>query len=375
VLAPVSTGQISVSKWCTAMKFQPEQIKSATPVDISAFNSPVPIAIPGNDPGAEKPFVAPRVLIFFIRVMEVCAIAAVAVAGLWLYPGFSHATPGLFYATLISAVALAVPTAAQLGGLYRLDMLLNPLRSTPGLASAWIGIFAAVAISVLATKMGHELSRAWFISWGVSGLGWLILGRVAIAGVIRHLNARGQLNRRAVIVGGGSDAEQAVAALQHSHDTGITLVGMFDDRNDDRSPGETRGLRKLGNIEDLVSFVRTSRVDTLIVTLPTTAELRLMEIVSRLWVLPVDIRLSAYSQKLHTARAPTPTSATFRSSMSSTSRWATGTRSSRRWKTRSSPPSPSSCWRPSCCSWRSPSGSTARGRCCSSRSAMASTTS
>lgn len=280
------------------MKFQPEQIKSATPVDISAFNSPVPIAIPGNDPGAEKPFVAPRVLIFFIRVMEVCAIAAVAVAGLWLYPGFSHATPGLFYATLISAVALAVPTAAQLGGLYRLDMLLNPLRSTPGLASAWIGIFAAVAISVLATKMGHELSRAWFISWGVSGLGWLILGRVAIAGVIRHLNARGQLNRRAVIVGGGSDAEQAVAALQHSHDTGITLVGMFDDRNDDRSPGETRGLRKLGNIEDLVSFVRTSRVDTLIVTLPTTAELRLMEIVSRLWVLPVDIRLSAHAQQL-----------------------------------------------------------------------------
>ncbi len=280
------------------MKLQPGQIRSATPVDLESLNSPLPPPFEVNDPGAEAPFIAPRVLIAIVRIAEALAIAAAATAQLAIYPGFSAANPGVFYAAIIGSMVLGVPLAAQVMGLYRLEQLLNPLRAMPGLASIWIGLVAALAISVLATKMGHSLSRAWFLAWGITGFAWLMVGRMAIAAVLRHFNARGQLNRRAIIVGGGAGADAAISALQHSHDTGITLLGLFDDRQDLRSPGETRGLRKLGNIDDLISYVRNSRVDTLIVTLPTTAEARLMQIVSRLWVLPVDIRLSAHDQKL-----------------------------------------------------------------------------
>jgi Undecaprenyl-phosphate glucose phosphotransferase len=280
------------------MKFQPDQITSATSIDLEALKAPLPPPLVEIDLHAEKPFIAPRVLIALVRIAEALAIAVAAVTQLALYPGFGAATPGLFYAAIIGSMMLGVPLAAQATGLYRLEYLLNPLRAVPGLASIWIGLVAALAISVLATKMGHSLSRAWFLAWAISGFAWLMVGRVAIAALLRHFNARGQLNRRAVIVGGGSDAEHAISALQHSHDTGITLLGLFDDRQDQRSPGETRGLRKLGNIEDLIAFVRNTRVDTLIVTLPTTAEARVMQIVSRLWVLPVDIRLSAHGQKL-----------------------------------------------------------------------------
>ena len=59
-----------------------------------------------------------------------------------------------------------------------------------------------------------------------------------------------------------------------------------------------RGLHKLGNVDDLIDFVRATRIDTLLITLPVTAEERLLQILNRLWVLPVDIRLSAYGQKL-----------------------------------------------------------------------------
>jgi Undecaprenyl-phosphate glucose phosphotransferase len=48
----------------------------------------------------------------------------------------------------------------------------------------------------------------------------------------------------------------------------------------------------------LIDFVRRDRVDLLIVTLPLTAEHRLLDVLKRLWVLPVDIRLSAYTQKM-----------------------------------------------------------------------------
>ncbi|MBL8791867.1 MAG: undecaprenyl-phosphate glucose phosphotransferase [Rhizobiales bacterium] len=226
------------------------------------------------------------------------AIALVAVSQLAIYPGLSLAAPGHVYAAVIAIMALGVPAVAHMTGHYRLDVLLNPMRNAPGLAAIWVCFIAVLAIAAFATQMGHSISRAWFLAWSVSGFGWLLAARVAAAAVVRHFNARGQLNRRAVIVGGGAEAEQAIAALQHSRDTAITLVGIFDDRSDARSPSEMRGLKKLGSINDLISFVRSSRVDTLIVTLPVNAEQRLMDIVSRLWVLPVDIRLSAQSQRL-----------------------------------------------------------------------------
>ena len=50
---------------------------------------------------------------------------------------------------------------------------------------------------------------------------------------------------------------------------------------------------------ELIDFVRQARIDMLLVTLPLAAEERLLQILKRLWVLPVDIRLSAYSQKFH----------------------------------------------------------------------------
>ncbi len=276
------------------MKPRLDQIKSTSTFSLDGLNIPVaPAAI-----GDSRPFIAPRVLIALVRVAEGLGIALAAFLQFAIYPGFAHANPVAFYATIIASVTIGLPLLAQVAGLYRLEFLLNPVRSAARLTLAWAGLMAALSLAVLFTQMGTSLSRGWFLLWGISGLGWLLLVRIAIATVLRHYNAQGQLNRRAVIVGGGHDAEQAISALQHSHDTGITLLGMFDDRHDERSPNETRGLHKLGSIDDLIAFVRNTRVDTLIVTLPTTAESRLMQIVSRLWVLPVDIRLSAHAQKL-----------------------------------------------------------------------------
>lgn len=279
------------------MKPRLDQIKSASRVDLeSLLNAPAPG--PTATPGADKPFIPPRVVIALVRVAEALGICLAAFAQLALYPGLGNASPLVAYATVAAAMAIGLPTLAQIGGLYRLESLLNPLRAIPRLVFGWAGLMAAMAVAIFALQLGSHLSRGWFLAWGIAGAGWLVALRMVFASVLRHYNAHGQLNRRAVIVGGGPDAEQSIAALQHSHDTGITLLGLFDDRHDERSPDETRGLRKLGSVNDLIAFVRNTRVDTLIVTLPVHAEARLMQIVSRLWVLPVDIRLSAHAQKL-----------------------------------------------------------------------------
>ena len=58
------------------------------------------------------------------------------------------------------------------------------------------------------------------------------------------------------------------------------------------------GYPKLGNIAELIEFARIARIDMLIVSLPLTAETRVLSLLKKLWVLPVDIRLSAHSNQL-----------------------------------------------------------------------------
>jgi Undecaprenyl-phosphate glucose phosphotransferase len=64
------------------------------------------------------------------------------------------------------------------------------------------------------------------------------------------------------------------------------------------------GCPKLGKVADLIEFARQTRVDLVIVSMPLSAETRVLQMLKQLWVLPVDIRLSAHMSKLRfTSRA------------------------------------------------------------------------
>ena len=80
--------------------------------------------------------------------------------------------------------------------------------------------------------------------------------------------------------------------------TDLRIIGVFDDRTDDRVPDVVAGYPKLGTVDDLVEFARHTRVDLVIFSLPITAEQRILEMLRKLWVLPVDIRLAAHSNQL-----------------------------------------------------------------------------
>jgi Undecaprenyl-phosphate glucose phosphotransferase len=101
-----------------------------------------------------------------------------------------------------------------------------------------------------------------------------------------------------VIVGGGEMAAELIRSMEASADKDVQICGIFDDRSGDRSPAIVQGYPRLGTIAELVAFARIAKVDMLIVSLPITAENRLLQILRQLWVLPVDIRLSAHTNKL-----------------------------------------------------------------------------
>lgn len=248
---------------------------------------------------SRAPHVSGRVISSCARVAEGMLAGLVGLLLACANPAISPMGEDNHYLLLIVAVSGALPLIAHLFGLYSVQALLRPADHVARLASGWTVIFAAIAIAVFLGKAGDSYSRAWLSLWFMGGLSALVAARLAAATLVRFMNRKGQLDRQAVLVGGGAPAASLMAALERSNNSDVSVVGIFDDRDNQRSPTYIHKLQKLGNVGELIDFVRRARIDMLIVTLPLAAEERLLQILRKLWVLPVDIRLSAYAQKIH----------------------------------------------------------------------------
>jgi Undecaprenyl-phosphate glucose phosphotransferase len=155
----------------------------------------------------------------------------------------------------------------------------------------------AVGISFFA-KAGDQFSRVWLAGFYVLGLGTLIAFRRALFLLVRRWTREGRLDRRTVVVGADRNGDSLIHSLEAQRDSDVRIIGVFDDRGDERSPASCEGVNKLGTVDDLVEFARHTRVDLVIFSLPISAESRILQMLKKLWVLPVDIRLSAHTNKL-----------------------------------------------------------------------------
>jgi len=242
--------------------------------------------------------ISPVLVTGLARLLEFGLLVVSGIAVFALYLSSSVAVDGWYRLSLFGGPLLAV-FLIQTSGAYTLPALRRPLMTLGRVYVAWAGVFAAFALTVFLAKAGDNYSRVWAGGWFVAGLAVLTVFRVSLAQLIRHWTAIGALERRAVIVGGGERAEELIRALEKETDSDIRICGIFDDRKDQRSPRSVAGYPKLGTIAELVDFGRIARIDLLIVSLPLTAENRLLQFFKQLWVLPVDIRLSAHMSRLH----------------------------------------------------------------------------
>jgi hypothetical protein len=219
---------------------------------------------------------------------------AMLVAYVQPHDGFTFLT----YGAVLTAGTSGIVLLFRIRGLYTIEALLRPGPAIGNLAAAFMAVFAAFAGLMFLTKAGMDFSRVWLASWLLSATAATMLYRLLAAALLGRFKGKGQLSRRCVLVGGGEPARRLVEALEASGAGDIEIVGVFDDRDDRRSPSTVGRYRKLGTIAELVDFARRSRVDLLVVTFPLTAEARLLQVLKQLWVLPVDIRLSTHMQSL-----------------------------------------------------------------------------
>ncbi|RCS23095.1 undecaprenyl-phosphate glucose phosphotransferase [Phyllobacterium salinisoli] len=202
------------------------------------------------------------------------------------------------YPLVILAGALLYVLLIEMSDGYQITALRHPAHHLGRLLITWISVFAILALAGFLLKTSEEYSRFWFVTWLGTGLALLIALRFIIARKIRGWARNGTMERRAVIVGGGKNAEELIRSLEQQPDNDIRICGIFDDRDNSRSPPIVAGYPKLGNISELIEFARIAHIDMLIVSLPITAEARVLSMLKKLWVLPVDIRLSAHTNHL-----------------------------------------------------------------------------
>ncbi len=244
-----------------------------------------------------EPAYSPIVLAGLVRVVEAALVVAVgfAIYVCYVVPWYGFAW---YYFAAIFGIALLAMLAFQVADIYQIQAFRGHEKQYMRLASAWSVVFLIAMGASFFAKAGDQFSRAWLGAFYVLGLFALIAFRRGLFLLVRRWTQEGRLDRRTVVVGCDSNGESLIHSLAAQRDSEVHIIGAFDDRGDERSPTSCAGVPKLGIVDDLVSFARATRVDLVIFSLPITAESRILQMLKKLWVLPVDIRLSAHTNKL-----------------------------------------------------------------------------
>lgn len=232
-----------------------------------------------------------------VGVAQAIEALLLATLGFAIHGAYVVDADGTYLAIIMGAVIVAnvLFNAART---HRISAYRTVALQTGRVLAAWSAIFTIIAVGIFLLKASDHLSRVWFVSWYLGGAVLLVLFRLSLRAVVLQWTREGKLRRRTVIVGGGRDAEELIESIHRGADNDVRLFGLFDDREDDRSPESVAGVPKLGRVSDLIEFARQTRVDLVIVSMPLSAEKRVLEMLKQLWVLPVDIRLSAHMSKL-----------------------------------------------------------------------------
>jgi Undecaprenyl-phosphate glucose phosphotransferase len=195
------------------------------------------------------------------------------------------------------AVAVAIQTAMTVGafqyaGLYEFHTIVSwPTRMRRMLAMLALVALVLVAVA-FAMQISQDFSRVWFF-------GSVVVAATAVGGarglaklIIDRLGRSGRLVRNIAIVGAGDQADHLVTNVRQHEMPWNRVIGIFDDRKTRINP-EINGLPVLGDMDDLVNYVRAGKIHDVVITLPWSADQRLVSIIHRLRVLPVHIYLGS----------------------------------------------------------------------------------
>jgi Undecaprenyl-phosphate glucose phosphotransferase len=240
---------------------------------------------------------SPVVITGGVRVADFLLLSLVGIA---LYLAYVARLDGFTWNYVVAIVAMSVTAVIcfQAADIYQVQVFRGQLRQMSRMVSSWAFVFLLFISASFFVKLGGSVSRFWLSAFFFLGLATLLAERLALRALIRRWAREGRLDRRTIVVGADESGERLIELLSVQEDSDLDVLGVFDDRNDGRAQDTCAGSPKLGKVDDIVEFARRTRLDLVLFALPISAETRILEMLKKLWVLPVDIRLSAHTNKL-----------------------------------------------------------------------------
>ena len=214
-------------------------------------------------PVRPNPALSPVVFTGCVRALE---FVLVALAGLCAQRGLLAGVVPLnlgYVAAILGLAALTVLVLQALGA-YGIRAFRAFFSVGARVVLGWSLVMLLAATALFLAKLGDNYSRLWLVSVYGGGLALLLAERLVLALVVSAQMRRGRFDRRVAVVGGGEPAEALIRAIEAQSDSGLKVVGLFDDRNDGRSADVVAGYPKLGTVSDLVTFARRTKVDLIV---------------------------------------------------------------------------------------------------------------
>ena len=204
---------------------------------------------------------SPIVLAGIVRMIE---FALVALIGLAIYAAYVVPTDGFewHYVGAIAGVAVLALLAFQIADIYQVQAFRGHEKQYFRLASAWSVVFLIVIGASFFAKAGDQFSRVWLGSFYVVGLLALLAFRRALFLHGAALDPRGPADPPHRHRRRRRRRRSADQRARGQRDSDIRVVGVFDDRGDDRSPDIGRRLSASSAPSTTSSSSRAARAST-----------------------------------------------------------------------------------------------------------------
>ncbi len=222
------------------------------------------------------------VLVDFVLIVSIALLCHRIWLATWLPTTNSFVFVEISWLTAMAGLGFA--------GAYARPALRNPARSLKAVVIGGVAAIASTLVLAFMLHRLHEVSRFWVaLTWLVSGLSVTTV-HLLVTGFVGRLMRAGYLRERIALVGTGPRAEQALTKLRATKSPTVDVVGVFDDRSS-RIPQTFSADDLRGNTDSLITAIRANEVDRVVLTLPWTAEERIIQLVTKLRQTPVRVDL------------------------------------------------------------------------------------
>ena len=156
----------------------------------------------------------------------------------------------------------------------------RPLNAAVDISTSWLSLLFILALCGYATR-SLTLFQPDILLW------WILITPVLLwftyfsgRRMLRRLAARPENRRSAVVVGAGALGVKVSRAFEARGDIGLSFLGYFDDRADERVDADAIGAR-LGNLKQVAPYIREHGVHEVYITLPLGSQPRIVELLEQ----------------------------------------------------------------------------------------------